>query len=66
MKWCEVIIGGSHSVCSSPFTQVDTVLMFIGTFIVMNPKFRQHKKHLHCIVSIKICDLGSKVYFVMK
>lgn len=65
MKWCESIISSSHSVCSSPCTQVDTVLMFVGTFIVINPTFKQHK-HLHCIVSIMICDLGSKVYFVMK
>ena len=64
MKWCEVIIGASHSVCSSPCTQVDTMLMSVGTFVI-NPTFRQQlKKHLHCIVSM-IRDLGSKVYFVM-
>ena len=65
LKWCEGIIGASYSVCSSPCTQVYTMLLSVGTFVV-NPTFRQQlRKHLHCIVSIKIRDLGSKVYFVM-
>jgi len=41
------------------------MLMSVETFVI-NPTFRQQlKKHLHHIVSTKIRDLGSKVYFVM-
>lgn len=62
MKWCEGIIGASHSVCSSPCTQVDTMLMS-ETFVI-NPTFRrQLEKHLYHIVSTKVRDLGSKSIF---